>query len=85
MKGFFLFFLGLDYILNTSLKLDTKTSLNIIGLIHHIPALYGSYKILNNSLFWEEKMYYITDWSLLCGLQPSFVLMLYIILNITGH
>jgi hypothetical protein len=66
MKGFFLFFLGLDYIFNTSLKLNTKTSLNIIGLIHHIPALYGSYKILGNSLFWEEKMYYITDWSHLC-------------------
>jgi len=66
MKGFFIFFLALDYLFNDSFKFDTETSSMLIGLTHHIPALYGSYKILNSNEFYHDKDNYYTDWSNIC-------------------
>jgi hypothetical protein len=58
--------MGLDYIFNTAFKMNTDTVSHVIGLIHHIPALYGSYNILMDNNFSNDKINHITIFSNLC-------------------
>lgn len=81
MKLFFFFFMGLDYIFNTCFELNTDTSSHLIGLTHHLPALYGSYKILTDPEFLNDKINYTTTFSTICMLWTA----AYFIFDIIYH
>lgn len=56
----FIYFMTLDHILTSILHIHHKQALDLIGLSHHVPALYKSYKILTNNNFWNDKVNYTT-------------------------
>ena len=58
--------MGLDYLLNSMLQMNSDVASHIIGLSHHIPALYGSYNILMDNNFSNDKINYVTTFSNLC-------------------
>jgi len=63
IRVFLLNFLALDHIFTSVLHINHKTTIDMIGLSHHIPALYNSYKILTNINFWNDKNSYTSELS----------------------
>ncbi len=53
--------MALDHIFTTTFHIHHKYVLDLIGLTHHIPALYNSYRVLTNKDFWNDKNYYKND------------------------
>lgn len=56
----FIHFMALDHILTSILHIHHKQALDLIGITHHVPALYRSYKILVDENFWNDKNNYLT-------------------------
>ncbi len=56
-----LHFMAMDHILTSVLHLHHKYALDLIGLSHHVPALYRSYKILSSSESWDDKTNFISQ------------------------
>ena len=59
----FMMFLYLDYILYCRVGMKKEHVTWIVGLTHHVPAIYFSYSVLSDTNSWENKESYVSPLS----------------------
>jgi len=71
----FMMFLYLDYLLYYSLGMKKEHVSWLVGITHHIPALYFSYNVLTDEKSWQDQSNYTTplSYNMICYTSAYFM------------